>query len=96
MCKRTSDHVAPAVASRSMRRSGAPAKGDAVTWTISKPKAGSYYVVKASDKPWFLLLKDDSARPLMEAAGREKLFATAPKTNALASRKPAGPAPKPR
>jgi len=73
-----------------------PTKGDAVTWTISKPKAGSYHVVKASDKPWFLLLKDDSARPLMEAAGREKLFATAPKTNALASRKPAGPAPKPR
>jgi len=63
-----------------------PIRGDAVTWTISKPRAGGYYVVKASDKPWFLQLKDGSARPLLEAADRAKLFAAAP----------AGPAPKPR
>jgi hypothetical protein len=41
-------------------------------------------------------LKDDSAHPLLEAAGREKLFATAPTGNALASRKAAGPESKPR
>jgi hypothetical protein len=68
-----------------------PAKGDPVTWTISKPKIGGYYVVQVSAKPWFLQLKDDSARPVLEASGREKLFASAPARNALASRNSAGP-----
>jgi hypothetical protein len=77
-----------------MRSAAKGAEGDLVTWTISKPNTGSYYVVNASDEAWFLQVKDDSARPLLGAAGREQLFASALARNALTSRKPAGAQPK--
>lgn len=51
--------------------------GQAVAWTISKSKTGGDYALKASDKPWYLRLKEYEARPILQAADREKLFAPA-------------------
>lgn len=45
----------------------------AVTWTVTKPKAGDVHVLKASDRPWYFELKSWDAQPLLDAAATDKL-----------------------
>ncbi len=70
-------------------------KGEEVTWTLSKPKTGDFQVLKASDRPWYLELKQWSAKPLLDAAVHDKLVvadktATAPAAAGESGAAPAG------
>jgi len=72
-------------------------KGQTVTWTLSKPKTGDFHVLKVSDRPWYLELKQWSAKPLLGAAVRDKLVVAEKKAGAAApaagSQAPAGARP---
>nr|MBS0019665.1 DUF4340 domain-containing protein [Gammaproteobacteria bacterium] len=47
--------------------------GERVLWTLSKPEKGDRHVLKASNRPWYLELEEWNAKPLLEAAARDKL-----------------------
>jgi hypothetical protein len=47
--------------------------GETVLWTLSKPEKGDLHVLKASNRPWYLELEEWNAKPLLEAAARDKL-----------------------
>jgi Domain of unknown function (DUF4340) len=51
--------------------------GKRATWTLTKPAKGDFYVLKASDRPWYLELKAWNARPLLNAADEGKLVVAA-------------------
>jgi hypothetical protein len=59
----------------SLRLVLATAKGEPVTWSISKMASGDDYVLKASDKPWYFQLKNYTGKPLLEGAEPDQLFA---------------------
>ncbi len=48
--------------------------GEMVLWTLSKPEKGDLHVLKASNRPWYLELEEWNAKPLVEAAARDKLI----------------------
>jgi hypothetical protein len=48
--------------------------GRAVTWTISQMQGGDDRVLKSSNAPWYLQVKSWNARPLLDAADRDKLI----------------------
>lgn len=47
--------------------------GATVLWTLSKPEVGDVHVLKAASQPWYLELEEWNAKPLLEAATRDKL-----------------------
>ncbi len=47
--------------------------GETVVWTLSKPEEGDLHVLKASNRPWYFALEEWNAKPLLEAAARDKL-----------------------
>jgi hypothetical protein len=60
-----------------LRLSIADAKATNVTWTLIKPKSGDSHVLKSSDRPWYFELKNWDAKPLLDAAARDKLVVSA-------------------
>jgi Domain of unknown function (DUF4340) len=69
-----------------------------VTWTLSKPSSGDYYVLKSSQYPWFFQVDSGTGKQLADAGETSKLFKgaaareTAEKSAAASSAKPAKPA----
>ncbi len=64
--------------------------GKRTSWTLFKPKTGDSHVLKSSDRSWYLELKSWSAKPLLDAAVRDKLVV--PEKPATASAGTAAPA----
>jgi Domain of unknown function (DUF4340) len=68
------------------------AQGKSVGWVLSKPKSGDIYVLKASDQPWFLEVKEWAAKALLDAAAADRLVAAGASASSAASAAAAAPA----
>jgi hypothetical protein len=61
-------------------------KAKTVSWTLSKPLNGDFYVLKSSAQPWFFSVSSAQAKAMIDAGGRDQLIAAEKKPEA----KPAG------
>lgn len=55
----------------------APPAPATVTWTLSKPSSGDYYVLKSSQYPWFFQVDAGTGKQLLDASESGKLFKSA-------------------
>ncbi len=63
------DHAALALTLKAAQPAGAN-----VTWTLSKPTSGDYYVLKSSQYPWFFQVDSGTGKQLIDASETSKLF----------------------
>lgn len=81
------DHAALALTMQTTQ--AAPGK---VSWTLSKPSSGDYYVLKSSQYPWFFQVDLSTGKQLVDAGEPNKLFKGAEASSAGAPMaKPAQP-----
>lgn len=52
-------------------------KGEAATWTLSKPASGDFHVLKSSAHPWYFSVDESTAKSLIDAGDRGTLVTDA-------------------